>query len=125
VSLAVLLDEHMPRDVADGLRRAGHDVWTIATVAAGIDDHGVLALARSSRRWLLTFDSDFGDLIYKRGAAPPPAVLYFRVRPVVATDVLALALTALTAANAGHFCVIAPEGIRRRPLPAVATDAGV
>lgn len=50
MSLAVLLDEHMPRDVAGGLRQAGHDVWTIAAVAAGIDDLGVLALARSSRR---------------------------------------------------------------------------
>lgn len=124
MSLAVLLDEHMPRDVADGLRRAGHDVWTIAAVAAGIDDLGVLALARSSGRWLLTFDSDFGDLIYKRGAAPPPAVLYFRLRPVMPADVLALALAALNEANAGHFCVIAREGIRRRPLPAQATDDG-
>jgi predicted nuclease of predicted toxin-antitoxin system len=124
VSLAVLLDEHMPRDVAEGLRRAGHDVCMIAEVAPATDDLGVLALARSSGRWLLTFDSDFGDLIYKRGAAPPPAVLYFRVRPVVAADVLALALAALKDANSGHFCVIAREGTRRRRLPAVATDAG-
>lgn len=124
MSVAVLLDEHMPRDVADGLRRAGHDVATIAAVAAGIDDLGVLALARSTGRWLLTFDSDYGDLIYKRGAAPPAAVLYFRVRPVVASDVLALAMAALIDANAGHFCVIAREGIRRRPLPAAAADAG-
>ncbi|MFZ5538948.1 MAG: DUF5615 family PIN-like protein [Pseudomonadota bacterium] len=124
MSRAVLLDEHMPRDVADGLRRAGHDVWTIAAVAAGIDDLGVLALARNSGRWLLTFDSDFGDLIYKRGAPPPPAVLYFRLRPIVPADVLALSLAALNDANAGHFCVIAREGIRRRRLPAEATDGG-
>lgn len=113
----------MPRDVADGLRRAGHDVLMIAAVAPATDDLGVLALARSSARWLLTFDADFGELIYKRGAAPPPAVLYFRVHPVVATDVLALALAALIDANAGHFCVIAREGTRRRRLPTVATDA--
>lgn len=124
MSPAVLLDEHMPRDVAEGLRRAGYDVCTIAEVAPATDDLGVLALARSSGRWLLTFDSDFGDLIYRRGAAPPPAVLYFRVRPVVAADVLALARAALQDANSGHFCVIAREGTRRRRLPAAATDAG-
>lgn len=124
MSPAVVLDEHMPRDVADGLRRAGHDVWKIADVAPGLDDRGVLALARRSGRWLLTFDADFGDLIYKRGAAPPPAVLYFRVRPLFASDVLALALSALNDANGGHFCVVTREGIRRRRMPPVATDAG-
>lgn len=124
MTLAVLLDEQVPRTVAEGLRRAGHDVSAISTVCPGADDAGVLALARSGGRWLLTFDSDFGDLIYQRGVDPPPAVLYFRVHPLVAEDVLALALDALNEANAGHFCVVSRDGIRRRPLPAAARDAG-
>ncbi len=124
MSVAVLLDEHMPRDVAVGLRRAGHDVCMIAEVAPGSDDLGALAFARDRARWLLTFDADFGDLIYNRGAAPPPAVLYFRVRPIVAADVLALALGALKEANVGHFCVISREGTRQRRLPVSASDAG-
>lgn len=48
----------------------------------------------------------------------------WRGRIVVPTDVLALALAALNEANAGHFCVIAPEGIRRRPLPTPTTGDG-
>lgn len=61
MSVAVLPDEHMPRGVADELCRVGHDVWMIAEIAPATKDLGVLALARSSGRRLLTFDSDFGN----------------------------------------------------------------
>lgn len=37
---------------------AGHDVRRVAEVAAGIDDRGVLQLARRETRRLLTFDAD-------------------------------------------------------------------
>ncbi len=82
----VLLDENIPRGVAEGLLAAGHDVLSVAVASAGVDGRGVLTLARNARRVLLTFDSDFGDLIFHRGEAPPPAVLYFRVHPVVAAE---------------------------------------
>ncbi len=124
MSVALLLDENIPRGMAEDLRGAGHDVWLVAEVAPGIDDVGVLALARETDRWLLTFDSDFGDLIYRHGVRPPAAVLYFRVQSGSMSTLSALAVASLDAANAGHFCVIGHEGIRRRPLPPMATDAG-
>jgi predicted nuclease of predicted toxin-antitoxin system len=124
VSLAILLHENMPRYVTDGLRGAGHDVATVAATNPATDDRGVLAIARSAKRWLLTLAADFGDLIFQRGAASPPAVLYFRLHPIVAADVLTLALESLDEAHAGHFCVVTRQGIRRRPLPAASTDAG-
>ena len=43
---SVLLDENMPRGMAEGLTAAGHDVLSVATAGSGIDDRAVLALAR-------------------------------------------------------------------------------
>ena len=123
VARRVLLDENMPRGVADGLVAAGHDVQSVATLAAGIDDHAVLELARRGGRWLLTFDADFGELVFHKGEAPPPAILFFRLHPIVESDVLTLALRSL-ADDAGGFMVVTREGTRRRPFAALAPDGG-
>jgi len=120
VTRAVLLDENIPQAVAEGLRAAGHDVETIARSAPGISDRGVLGTARDGMRTLLTFGSDFGDLIFQRGEPPPVAVLYFRVHPVIDTEVLALALDALAKPIEGSFVVVTREGVRSRPF-----DAGI
>lgn len=117
MSFAVLLDENLPRSVAAGLRADGHDVVSISEQSPSSSDGGVLALARSANRWLVTFDSDFGDLIFQRGALPPPAVLYLRMHPIVASEALAWIRRALLPENAGHFCLIAREGVRRRRFP--------
>jgi predicted nuclease of predicted toxin-antitoxin system len=122
VTPAVLLDENIPGEVAQGLRSAGYDVLTVAGARPGIDDRGVLRVARESLRVLLTFDADFGDLIFQRGEVPPPAVLYFRVHPVVAAEVLALALDALAKPIDGRFVVVTQQGVRTRPFDARAVD---
>ena len=113
---AILLDENFPRAVANGLIVAGHDVEAVASSAPGLNDRGVLALARSRQRWLLTFDSDFGELVFHRGAEPPPAILFFRVHPIVVADVLDLALRALEEVPTGVFAVVTREGTRSRPF---------
>lgn len=112
----VLLDENMPASVAQGLAAAGHDVISIAVVSPGIDDRAVLALAREDRRWLLTFDADFGDLVFQKGEPAPPVVLFFRLHPIVAADVLTLALRALDEEAGDCFAVVTREGMRKRPF---------
>lgn len=55
-----LLDEHVPRAVADGLRRRDIDVFTI--IDAGLrseSDADILAWAAANHRVVVTFDSDF------------------------------------------------------------------
>jgi predicted nuclease of predicted toxin-antitoxin system len=117
VTFAVLLDENLPRSVAAGLRADGHNVVSISEQVPSSSDGGVLALARAADRWLVTFDSDFGDLIFQRRAPPPPAVLYLRMHPIVASEALAWTRRGLLPENAGHFCVITREGVRRRRFP--------
>ena len=112
----------MPRGLAEALVAAGHDVLSVATVAAGIDDRAVLALARRDSRWLLTFDSDFGELVFQKGEAPPPAILFFRLHPMVQADLLVLAVRSIADEAAAGFTVVTREGTRRRPFATVAPD---
>jgi predicted nuclease of predicted toxin-antitoxin system len=116
VKPALLADENFPRSVIAGLRENGYDVLAMAEHAPQTEDRGVLALARQTSRWLLTFDSDFGDLIFRDGELPPPGILYFRLHPIVADRLLALAARALAAPLEAGFVVVAEEGERRRPF---------
>lgn len=111
---ALLLDENFPRSVADSLAAAGHDVVRVGVVAPGIDDRAVLELARVGARTLLTLDSDFGDLVFRQGAIPPLAIIYFRVHPLTAERLFELATRALEETPAACFAVVTPEGTRLR-----------
>ena len=110
----VLLDENFPSGAVRGLEAAGHDVASISGVSPGLDDRGVLALARTESRVLLTFDADFGDLIFQRGESPPPAIVYFRLHPITVDEVLAVALRALRAPIDACFVAATRDGLRRR-----------
>jgi predicted nuclease of predicted toxin-antitoxin system len=110
----VLLDENFPAGAARGLEAAGHEVASVATLAPGLEDHDVLALARDQERVLVTFDADFGDLVFQRGEPPPPAIVYLRLHPIVVDEVLALTLRALRAPTLSSFVVVTRRGLRRR-----------
>jgi predicted nuclease of predicted toxin-antitoxin system len=116
VTTAVLADENFPLPVIDGLSAAGYDVMSIAQTCPGINDREVLDLACRTGRRLLTFDGDFGDLVFFHGVQPPVAILYFRLHPIVTEEVLVTALRALAEVPDGHFAVVTPENTRLRPL---------
>lgn len=113
----LLLDENFPASAAGALVTAGHDVVSLRDLAPGISDRDVLALAREQGRVLLTFDSDFGELVFRHDEAPPLALLYFRMHPIVAVDVAALAVAVLVVDVTGWFIVVGREGVRQRRFP--------
>ncbi len=116
-----LADENIPRAMIICLRELGGDVAAIAEIAPGVSDREVMSLARTDRRILLSFDRDHGDLIYGRGVAPPPGVIYLRVDPpeLARLQQIARVLVELGADSLhGFFTVISRDAIRKRPLPA-------
>lgn len=121
---ALLLDENVPRAVGAALTAAGHDVAFVAALEAGADDRRVLALARAGGRMLVTFDADYGELVFQQGLAAPPAILYLRLHPARAEVAATLVSAALDADPGGHFVVASPDGVRRRPLPSEAARDG-
>jgi predicted nuclease of predicted toxin-antitoxin system len=112
----LLLDENIPQALVAVLRDAGHDVVHVTQLVPGAPDTQVLDLARSQGRLLLTLDSDFGELLFRQGIAPVPAIIYFRLHPMRLEDLAHLALTALAWEVEGGFVVATREGMRRRPF---------
>ena len=61
-----LADENIPPDCVRQLRKANHDVISILEGGMGTPDESVMNAARQHDRILVTFDSDFGRLIYAK-----------------------------------------------------------
>ena len=105
-------------DAVEALRRAGCDVLWVTTDLPGGTDREVLARAAVERRVLLTFDKDFGELVFRTGLRIEGLVL-FRLHQVPLEERSRLAVLALLnrADWAGWFSVVQRDRIRSVPLP--------
>jgi predicted nuclease of predicted toxin-antitoxin system len=115
----LLANENFPAPSIRLLRDRGYDVAVVAEGAGGLADPNVLSLAVAEKRWIVTFDRDYGELIFARGLAAPPAVVLFRMRSYRPDDpgrVLADLLDS-GAEFDGHFVLVEEAGLRKRPLP--------
>ena len=68
---------------------------------------------------MLTFDKDFGELVFRMKLAPAPGVILFRMPPVSPSFVAETAVAALAGRSdwAGHFSVVEPGRVRMVELP--------
>ena len=115
-----LADENVPRASILVLREHGMDVRSIGEDAPGTPDVRVLKEAHGEDRAVLTFDRDFGELIYRRGLQAPPAVLYLRFVPATPDEpaiIIRNLLDHVEIKLQGRFTVVTREGVRQRPLP--------
>ena len=53
-------------------------MW-IHEVTPGISDLLVLSRATAERRTLITFDKDFGELVFRVGLKPPSGIILIRI----------------------------------------------
>ena len=72
-------NESIPEDCVIRLRQTGHDVLWIRETAPGSPDNDVLARAVAEDRLFITFDKDFGELVFRRGAKASQGVVLFRM----------------------------------------------
>ncbi len=118
MSLRLLLNENFPAPSVAILREAGFDLISIAESHASIDDVDVLALAVRDHRCIVTFDRDYGELLFARRYPAPPAVILLRVvsyRPEEPAQWV-MQLVADEKECLGRFTVLDDGGIRSRPL---------
>lgn len=52
----------------------------VAESATSAADQTSMRLTRDEWRWLVTFDRDYGELVFRQQFAPPPLVLLLRIR---------------------------------------------
>lgn len=115
-----LLDENVPFELLHGLIARGHDAVHIGQVEAQAEDVDVLARAVREEAILVTFDSDFGRLIFYERRTPPPGLIYMQARPWGAARTIRALLEVLDDAQlelSGRFVVIDQEaGLRVLPF---------
>ena len=87
--LRLLANENIPLASVRELLKAGHDVVSVAELAPGIPDEEVLRIARQENRIIVTFDRDYGELIFRRRLRAPAGILYLRFLPTGPGEVAA------------------------------------
>ncbi len=117
--MKLFADENFPRPAVMALREIGIDVLWIAETHPGAPDDEVLAQCISTKRTLLTFDKDFGELAYRSGLPADCGIILFRVTPQTPEEVISLALAAIRSQPSwsGRFSVVTRHKIRIRSLP--------
>lgn len=116
---ALIVNENFPTPAVRLLRERGVDVLSVQEKMPGASDEAILKLACETGRWLVTFDRDYGELVYSKACPAPPAILYLRQEPVPAhlpaEWILRLLENPIDAT--GYMMVIGERSIRRRHLP--------
>lgn len=118
--MRLLADENVPRASVERLRAAGHDVRWIGDGSVGADDSAVLAAAVAEFRIVVTFDLDFGELIFAKGARDVPGVVLCRFVPATADEpgeILAAIVSRPDMRLDGRFTVVTRDHVRQRPIP--------
>jgi predicted nuclease of predicted toxin-antitoxin system len=114
-----LANENIPLAAVRLLRERGDDVAAIAEEAAGVDDRTVLEWAARDQRIILTFDRDYGELLFRRRLPPPIGLIYFRFDPSTPLEPAEHVLLLLAVADLSleeKFTVVERGRIRQRPM---------
>jgi predicted nuclease of predicted toxin-antitoxin system len=114
-----LANENFPLPSVKLLLASGFDIDAVSLLMPGVEDPIVLERAYTEDRVLLTFDRDYGELIYRLGLPVPAGVVYFRLVPQTPEEparyVLALLQSNIELVE--RFTVVERNQVRQRPLP--------
>jgi hypothetical protein len=105
-----LTNENFPRASVQRLRDVGHDVLDVAESMPGATD-------------MVTFDRDYGELIYRQKRPVPLGVVFLRIPPAFPLQPAEILLSMEKLKGfgewglEGQFTVINVRDIRQRPLP--------
>jgi predicted nuclease of predicted toxin-antitoxin system len=115
-----LANENFPLASIRLLRMGDHKVESVVEKFPGIKDHEILEFAKENNLVILTFDRDYGELIYRFKLVPPAGVVYFRFSPSIPEEPAKILLNIIgkgVGAFSGKFTVVEREGMRQRKLP--------
>ncbi len=112
-----LANENIPLDSIFLLRRNNHIVISIKEDFRGISDTTVLKLAKEKDAIILTFDKDYGELIFRENFESPPSVIFFRFKgfdSFFAANTLLKIIQNSQIQLQGYFTIIEEETVRQR-----------
>jgi predicted nuclease of predicted toxin-antitoxin system len=115
----LISDENVPWPLVRALRADGHDVFAVMEDMRSQPDTAVLKAAVDQHRVLLTFDRDFGEMIFARRLPAPPGVIFVRQVPRSLGETIE-AVRSIVNADAPQidgFFVAIDRKTRYHPLP--------
>lgn len=101
------------------LRKEGFDVSSISLDSPSITDAEVIQIATSENRTIITFDRDYGELIFKYNFQPVAGVIYLRMQNYQPEKPAELLLKLFNTPNlkfAGFFTVVDEKSVRQRKI---------
>ena len=114
-----LANENFPFPSIEALRENGYEVISVSEELSGISDAEILRKASAENLIILTFDRDYGELIFKYQKDNPPAVVYFRTKgrsPNEAGKILMEKIEVEKILLVDFFTVGEETGVRQRKL---------
>jgi predicted nuclease of predicted toxin-antitoxin system len=114
-----LANENFPVLSIRLLRNAGHNVASVIEDTPGAKDTDVLKRAHAENRVILTFDRDYGELIYRHKSFTPVGIVYFRFNPSMPEEPAEILFNILEKSKVsilGKFTVVERGRIRQRTL---------
>ena len=116
--MRLLADENVPRTTVEVLRYSGYDLLWIREHRRGMADEEIVRLSISEDRVILTFDKDFGELVYRLRMKNTPGVILVRIQDnQICSKKLLELLKEYDGKLRGYFTVLMENRIRRRKLP--------
>lgn len=115
-----LANENIPFRCIQLLRHEGFDIAAIIEDTPGAKDFDILERAARENRILLTFDRDYGDLIFRKRLPAPLGVIYLRFDPLTPEEPAAQLKNLLSQPGLvieGKFTVFERKRVRQRSLP--------
>jgi len=111
-----LANENFP---APGIKllRQQHIVLSITELSPGISDVEVIRKALDEKLIILTFDRDYGEIIFKHRSLPAPSIIYFRFKGKAPQEAARLLIEIIESGNIqfeNNFTVIDENSIRQR-----------
>jgi len=77
--MRLLANENFPYKSIFYLKSKGYDITSIGMDNPSIKDSEIMTIAMAEERTILTFDRDYGELIFRNNYKPEKGVIYLRL----------------------------------------------
>lgn len=118
MNMKLLANENIPLASSEYLKSLGYDIVHIGLIEPSITDEAVMQLAIEQNRVILTFDRDYGMLVFQKGFCPP-GVIYLRLEnysPIFPGEFIHRLLASNTHTILARFTVASENHIRQRKI---------
>jgi len=113
-SSSFLADENIPLSVIQQLRKEGYSIISVIEEFKSSSDKKIVELSSKNEWIIITFDKDFGELIYKQESNKPFGIILLRVTPKSPKYILQILewLLGTSISFEGNFIIVKEDKVR-------------